>query len=185
MNKKIMVLVATVAGIAGITGAAFASASNTPAGWPSGKPMFCVNRGTNTVVFNYARNPFCAQGTYPLDSSGYVPNIVVSVVTASPTLAPADVITVTKPVDQTSIVGVPVANVKVNATDSVRREVLTYTMSGAPHGLVIDRRTGVISGTVTSQIKAQESFSVTVTVTDGTGATGTTTFTWTVNEPGV
>jgi len=185
MNKKLIAVAAAIAGVLTYAGVAFAApASNTPAGWPSGKPMFCVNRGTNTVVFNYARNSFCAQGTYPLDSSGYVPNIVVPVVTPTPTPTPTvnDTVAVTRPENQVGVFGAPVTNVKVQATDTTH-ERLSFTMTGAPHGLVIDRRSGVISGTATSTVKASETYSVTVTATDTSGVSASATFKWTFNQP--
>ncbi len=54
---------------------------------------------------------------------------------------------------------------------------LTYTATGLPAGLSIDRD-GVISGSATHAGTS----TVTVTATDGSGATGTATFVWTTTR---
>ena len=182
MNKKILAVAGAVAGVLAIAGVSWASTSGTPAGWPSGKPMFCVNRGTNTVVFNYARNSFCAEGTYPLDSSGYVPNVVVPVVTPTVTATPSvvNVVTVYQPLNVDTTVAMTVT-FTVHATDSARHELLTFAISGQPHGVHINSRTGVVTGNMTSLENSR--YVVKVTATDSTGATDSATFHWTVDIP--
>jgi Putative Ig domain len=169
MNKKLIAVAAAVAGVLTFAGVALAS-TPTPTGWPSGKPMLCVQYGTNDVVFNYARNSYCGAGTYPLDGSGYVPGYPVTVPTPAPSPSP-DVITVTKPLTQKTDVDTAV-NLQIQASDSVSSQVLTYTAA-----LSIDKSTGLISGTTND---VPETYSVTVTVADTTGVSSSVTFTWDV-----
>lgn len=175
MNKKLIAVAAAVAGVLTFTGVALASTTPTPTGWPSGKPMLCVQYGTNVVVYNYARNSYCGTGTYPLDGSGYVPGYPVTGSTPAPTPTP-DVITVTKPLIQKTDVDTTVS-LQIQASDSVSSQVLTYTAAGLPSGLSIDKSTGLISGTVND---VPETYSVTVTVADTTGVSSSVTFTWDV-----
>ena len=67
------------------------------------------------------------------------------------------------------------ANLAINATDA-DADALTYAAAGLPAGLVIDSRTGVITGTFT----ATGTHTVTLTVSDGR-ASATGSFAWTVN----
>lgn len=66
--------------------------------------------------------------------------------------------------------------IDISATDSAVGQTLTYSATGLPAGLVIDSRTGVITG----DPHVPGTYSVTVTATDTTGASGSTTFTITV-----
>jgi len=63
----------------------------------------------------------------------------------------------------------------VNATGAAGL-VLTYSASGLPAGVSIDRSTGVISGTTTTE----QATTVVVTVTDELGKSGTVNFEWQV-----
>jgi hypothetical protein len=92
-----------------------------------------------------------------------------------------NIVTVTKPANQTSTVGTA-ASLQIQATDSAAGQTLTYAATGLPTGLSISASTGLISGTPTTTTGSP--FSVTVTVSDTTGAKGTAAFTWTVNPQG-
>jgi len=85
-----------------------------------------------------------------------------------------DKVTVRRPGNQTSTVGMPV-RLRLKATDSARGQKLSWSATGLPAGLSISRW-GLITGRPTTPGTS----SVTVTATDRTGASGSATFTWTV-----
>jgi Ricin-type beta-trefoil lectin domain/Putative Ig domain len=64
----------------------------------------------------------------------------------------------------------------LSVTDSASGDTLTYSMSGAPPGLMIQSGTPVISGWTESA----GSYTVTVTASDQWGGTASVSFTWTV-----
>ncbi|MFB7292814.1 M4 family metallopeptidase [Actinacidiphila glaucinigra] len=79
------------------------------------------------------------------------------------------------PGDQISGVGQTVS-LQIEATTSNAGATLEYEATGLPHGVSIDRDTGLVSGTPDST----GTHEVTVTVTDSTGDTASAGFTWTV-----
>jgi hypothetical protein len=87
-------------------------------------------------------------------------------------------VSVTSPGDQTGTVGTA-ASVQISASDTAGG-TLTYSASGLPAGLSINRSTGLISGTPTTVGTS----TVTVTATDSTGPTGSTSFHWTITPSG-
>src|SRR5439155_808248 len=80
-------------------------------------------------------------------------------------------------VDQTGNEG-PSANLTVAATDA-DGDALSYTATGLPAGLSINKDTGAISGTIDAQ--TQGTFAVSVSASDGHN-TGTASFTWKVSD---
>jgi hypothetical protein len=87
-------------------------------------------------------------------------------------------VAVTNPGNQTSANGKAVS-LPISATDGAGG-TLTYTATGLPAGLTINRTTGLISGTPTTNGTS----TVTVTATDTGGTAGSTSFTWTVSTAG-
>jgi hypothetical protein len=87
-----------------------------------------------------------------------------------------DVITVTRPGNQTGTVGTPV-DLPITAADSASGQPLSYSANGLPPGLSIQPSSGLISGAPTSS----GNNAVTVTVEDPSGASDSVTFTWTIN----
>ena len=90
----------------------------------------------------------------------------------------ANIVTVTNPGTQNSVVGTAVST-QITATDSASGQTLTFTATGLPAGLSISS-SGLITGTPTTAATS----TTTVTATDTTGAHGATTFTWVVSTPG-
>jgi uncharacterized repeat protein (TIGR01451 family) len=90
-------------------------------------------------------------------------------------------VTVTKPDDQAWAEGDPVA-LRVQASDSTLR-IVTYSATGLPDGLGINRVTGLITGTIRAGAAAQGTYYVTVTADDGPSSDSQT-FRWTVSAPG-
>jgi hypothetical protein len=86
--------------------------------------------------------------------------------------ATGNVVTVTDPGVQDEEAGTPVF-LAMQALDSAAGQTLTYSATGLPSGLSIDRASGHITGTLGSAASAS---TVTVTATDGTGAKGSVTF---------
>jgi cyclophilin family peptidyl-prolyl cis-trans isomerase len=80
--------------------------------------------------------------------------------------------------NQTNIEGDSV-NVQVTAKDA-HGLPLTYTASNLPNGLVLNSKTGAITGSLAAGSFASSPYTVTVSATDGTN-TGTATFTWVVH----
>ncbi len=78
---------------------------------------------------------------------------------------------------RTSVIGVP-ASLQILATD-VNGDILTYSASGLPPGMVISPTTGLILGTPATV----GSYNTTVTVNDGFSVPASAVFTWTVNNP--
>jgi hypothetical protein len=87
-----------------------------------------------------------------------------------------DVITVTRPGNQTGTAGTPV-DLPITAADSASGQPLSYSANGLPPGLSIQPSSGLISGAPTSS----GNNAVTVTVEDPSGASDSVTFTWTIN----
>lgn len=85
-------------------------------------------------------------------------------------------VTVSDPGTQTGLVGDGVS-LQISATDSASA-TLTYSASGLPAGLSINRSSGLISGTLTTP----SSGTVAVNATDAEGGSGATTFAWTVTS---
>jgi hypothetical protein len=75
------------------------------------------------------------------------------------------------------MIGTPVS-LQIQATDSAPGQTLTFTATGLPANLTINRSTGLITGTPTTC----GSSTVTVTATDTTNTSGSTTFTWTIRK---
>ncbi|MGB4864873.1 MAG: Ig-like domain-containing protein, partial [Hyphomicrobium sp.] len=89
----------------------------------------------------------------------------------------------------TNVSNVDGATVLIDVTSSFADvdsgDVLTYTASGLPAGLLIDSATGVISGTIDKNASQSGPYTVAVTASDGNpGGTVSTSFTWTVTNPG-
>ena len=95
-------------------------------------------------------------------------------------------VAVTNPGTQTSLARTA-ASLQIKASSSASGETLTYTATGLPPGLSINRSTGLISGTTGA---VGDFFAVTVTAQDTTGSSGSAAFTWivrnlvTVTNPG-
>ena len=87
----------------------------------------------------------------------------------------ANIVTVTNPGTQNSVVGTAVST-QITATDSASGQTLTFTATGLPAGLSISS-SGLITGTPTTAATS----TTTVTATDTTAAHGATTFTWVVS----
>jgi len=62
-------------------------------------------------------------------------------------------------------------------------DVLSYSASNLPAGLVINPVTGVISGTIDSSASASGPYNVVITAEDGNGGMVTQSFVWTVANP--
>lgn len=91
----------------------------------------------------------------------------------------ANTVTVANPTNQTTSYGASV-NLAIGASDSASGQTLTYSASGLPAGLSINRSTGVITGSPS----AVGNSTVTVTATDSTSASGSTSFTWAITKAG-
>ncbi len=131
-----------------------------------------ANGGTSTNLV-LATGSFAVQPIWSNDGSACL---------TSHAIVTANVITVTPPANQTSTLNSPITGTPTaTASDSGSGQVLTFSASGLPAGLVIDPTTGTISGTPTAAIYNAE---VTITATDASGASGTASFSWTVNNPG-
>ncbi|NJC25891.1 putative Ig domain-containing protein [Neolewinella antarctica] len=85
--------------------------------------------------------------------------------------------------DQISTEG-DVISLQTTASDPDAGNILAYTATGLPAGIIIDQ-SGLISGTITVGAASVTPYSVTVTVTDDGTPTlnAATTFSWTVSEP--
>ena len=73
----------------------------------------------------------------------------------------------------------------INASDYIKDpdgDVLIFTATGLPPGLVIDPNTGTISGTIDKAASQTGPFTVTITGTDPSGAATTTSVTYTVTN---
>jgi hypothetical protein len=89
-----------------------------------------------------------------------------------------NVVTVTNPGSQSTVVSTPVT-LSMSATDSdTSITTFTWSATGLPTGLSINSSTGVISGTPSTTTGSP--FSVHVTATDSTSASNTVIFTWTI-----
>jgi hypothetical protein len=86
---------------------------------------------------------------------------------------------VSAPPDQMHLEGETITPVQVEAMDD---DVLTYTATGLPPGLLIDEDTGEIAGTVSNTAATGSPYTVMVTVTDSQGADATTAFMWTITN---
>ncbi len=87
------------------------------------------------------------------------------------------------PPSQTSYEGDQIVDLTVDAVDS-DNDVLVYTATGLPPGLVIDSSTGVVSGLIENTAAANSPYSVQVVVNDQKGepnSTQSTSFQWVVN----
>ena len=87
-------------------------------------------------------------------------------------------LSVTNPGTQNSAVGDTVSLSTVSTNGLPSGDTLTYSASGLPANLSINKTTGVISGKVTGPAQA---YSVTVTASDGHGGSASQTFTWNVS----
>jgi hypothetical protein len=87
------------------------------------------------------------------------------------------VLSLTNPGTQNSAVGDAVS-LATSASGLPSGDTWTYSATGLPAGLSINKTTGVISGTVTG---SAEAYSVTVTASDGHGGTISQTFNWNVS----
>ncbi|GIH19594.1 putative Ig domain-containing protein [Rugosimonospora africana] len=88
-------------------------------------------------------------------------------------------VTVTNPGNRTNTAGTA-TSLQIQARDSATNQTLTYSATGLPAGLSINRSSGLISGTPTTTGTSTSA----VTATDTTGASGSATFTWTINPTG-
>ena len=85
---------------------------------------------------------------------------------------------VTNPGPQTSVSGMAIAALPIEATDS-GGETLTYSDGGTlPPGLAVDPNTGSITGTPTTA----GTYPVTITATDTDGYAGYAAFSWTITN---
>jgi len=81
--------------------------------------------------------------------------------------------------DQDDDNGTTITPIQVNATDD--SDNLSYTDDGSlPPGLLIDRVSGEISGTINAPITEDTTYPVSIAVIDPEGNRGTTSFNWTV-----
>jgi len=144
----------------------------TSGGYENGDLCAWISSGSGAATnLALTTGTFAVQGTYANDASGGSGDCE----TSHPIISNS--ITVTSPGDQTSTAGVPIAPLRVSASDSSAGQTLTYSAQNLPKGLSIDPTTGVISGTPTTPAAGA---GVSVTVSDGMGATGSTSFSWTV-----
>jgi hypothetical protein len=128
--------------------------------------------GGNVTGVSIAANGGAAAGAYTISSILY----------SSQTLAPgADVVTVTNPGSQTGNVGVAISTLQINASSSKGDAIASYTATGLPNGLAINKTTGAITGTPTTA----GNYAVTVTATDNGGTGGSASFAWLINGPTV
>ncbi|WP_285599444.1 ricin-type beta-trefoil lectin domain protein [Kineosporia sp. NBRC 101731] len=89
-----------------------------------------------------------------------------------------DSVTLTAPGDQVTIVG-RAASLRVRATSTSTSTTFTYAATGLPKGLVINRTSGLITGTPDTH---QATATVNVTATGSTGVTATKAFSWKVTD---
>jgi hypothetical protein len=86
---------------------------------------------------------------------------------------------VTNPGNQSNAVGDPVG-LAISATDP-NSDALTYSATGLPAGLSIDRGSGIISSSINVGDDSASPYTVTVTASDGLSSASQT-FTWTVSH---
>lgn len=89
-----------------------------------------------------------------------------------------NIVNVSNPGDQQGIQDVPFS-LQTHASDSAPSESLTFTATGLPQGVSIDKATGLVSGTPTTPGTS----SVKVTATDSTGASGSVAFSIVIASP--
>jgi len=82
-------------------------------------------------------------------------------------------------IDATTVIPVDVSGYFFD----VDGDVLTYTISGLPAGLLIDPNTGVITGTLPNDASQGSPYTVVATATDPFGLSTTQTFRWIVVNP--
>ncbi|MDB9528038.1 Ig-like domain-containing protein, partial [Oscillatoria sp. CS-180] len=87
--------------------------------------------------------------------------------------------------DSTTITPLDVSG---NFSDPDTTDVLTYTSTGLPPGLILDPTTGIISGTIDNSASQggpnnDGVYSITITATDDSGAPVDQVFTWVVTNP--
>jgi hypothetical protein len=179
MRKNLAIIAIT--GLVLVSGAGVAIASISQSSEPVySSPALCVNESTGAVnAYGFGKCP-----AYPASVLVAIPEVTVTPtpsvsVSASPSVSAGNQVTVTKPPKQSNAQGATGIDLPVQATDSAADQVLTFKMTNAPVGLVIDPATGVITGTIAST-DAVETYAVTVTAVDTTGAYGSVTFDWTV-----
>ena len=153
-----------------VTGPAFTVQSDTCTGTSLGPRKSC------TVTVAYKPGTGGGTDTGTLTAIG---NKAAATASLKLSGAVADIVTVTNPGPQTSVVGGTVG-LPMLASDSASGQTLTWSATGLPAGLSINSATGAITsvGTPTSA----GTFPVTVTATDTTGASGSASFTWTVSN---
>ena len=92
----------------------------------------------------------------------------------------ASAVTVTKPANQSTSIGVAVSLAATATTSNTGNTGFTWTATGLPTGIVINASTGVMSGTPTT---ARAATTVTLKATDSLGAFASNTFTWAIVNP--
>ncbi len=89
-------------------------------------------------------------------------------------------VTVAKPANQSSAVGVAVSLAASANTSNAGNTGFTWTATGLPAGITMNASTGVMTGTPTT---VRAATTVTLKATDSLGASGSNTFTWAVTNP--
>ncbi|HZU46835.1 MAG TPA: putative Ig domain-containing protein [Mycobacterium sp.] len=128
------------------------------------------NGATVTPYLTNATNNTAAQTATAVSGGAFnatIParSLVTYVIPAA--ASTGNTVTITNPDTQTATVGSAVS-LQIHATDSAAGKSLTYTATGLPSGLSINRSTGLITETPTTAGTA----AVTVTAADTTGAVG-------------
>ncbi len=117
-----------------------------------------------------------------MDADGSTDTATVTVTVTGVNDTPVTIGTIGTQTNNDSDVITPL-NVSGFFDDPDTSDVLTYSVTGLPPGLVINTNTGVISGTIDSSASVGGPYTVEVTANDGRGGSVTQTFTWNVNNP--
>ncbi|WP_205825125.1 Ig-like domain-containing protein [Methylobacterium terricola] len=168
---------------------------------PDGDPLFVVAGSATARHGTVAINPDGSLRYTPDPDFNGTDTIVYTITDGNGGFATASVAVGVNPVDDAPVIdAASPAGADRSASDAARvsipagsafrdvdtGDILTFTATGLPPGLTVDRATGLISGTIASDASTRVpggAYAVTLTGTDSAGASATMRFTITVGNP--